>query len=70
MLLQAEACFRIIKILQHGVAKVVEMPDVQKKMSAMSVTPMSNTSEEFSKIISTEIPLWRQLAIDNKVQVN
>ncbi len=60
----------IIKILQHGVAKVVEMPDVQKKMSAMSVTPMSNTSEEFSKIISTEIPLWRQLAIDNKVQVN
>ena len=60
----------IIKILQDGVAKVVEMPDVQKKMSAMSVTPMSNTSEEFSKIISTEIPLWRQLAIDNKVQVN
>jgi tripartite-type tricarboxylate transporter receptor subunit TctC len=60
----------IIKILQDGVSKVVEMPDVQKKMSAMSVTPMSNTSEEFSKIISTEIPLWRQLAIDNKVQVN
>ncbi|NBY05066.1 MAG: tripartite tricarboxylate transporter substrate binding protein [Betaproteobacteria bacterium] len=60
----------VIKILQEGVAKVVEMPDVQKKLSAMSVTPMSNTPDEFAKIIATEIPMWRQLAIDNKIQAN
>lgn len=60
----------IIKMLQEGVAKVVAMPDVQKKMTGMSVIPMSNTSEEFSKIISSEIPVWRQLAIDNNIKVN
>jgi tripartite-type tricarboxylate transporter receptor subunit TctC len=60
----------VIKILNDGVAKVVEMPDVQKKLSAMSVTPMSNTADEFAKIIATEIPMWRQLAIDNKIQAN
>jgi len=31
---------------------------------------MSNTSDEFAKIIATEIPMWRQLAIDNKIQAN
>lgn len=60
----------IIKRLQDEVAKVVDMPEVQKKISAMSVIPMSNTSEEFAKIIATEIPLWRQLAIDNNVKAN
>jgi tripartite-type tricarboxylate transporter receptor subunit TctC len=60
----------IIKLLQEGVAKVVAMPDVQKRMIGMSVIPMSNTSEEFSKIIASEIPVWRQLAIDNNIKAN
>ena len=60
----------IIKTLQEGVAKVVAMPDVQKKMTGMSVIPMSNTSEEFSKVIASEIPVWRQLAIDNNIKAN
>ena len=60
----------IIKMLQEGVAKVVAMPDVQKKMTGMSVIPMSNTSEEFSKVIASEIPVWRQLAIDNNIKAN
>jgi tripartite-type tricarboxylate transporter receptor subunit TctC len=60
----------IIKTLQVGVAKVVAMPDVQKKMTGMSVIPRSNTSEEFSKVIASEIPVWRQLAIDNNIKAN
>ena len=60
----------IVKRLQDEVAKVVEMPDVRKRISAMSVIPMSNTSEEFAKIIASEIPLWKQLAIDNNIKAN
>ena len=60
----------IVKLLQDSVAKVVAMPDVQKKISGMSVIPMSNTSDEFAKIIATEIPLWKQLAIDNNIKAN
>lgn len=60
----------IVKMLQDAVGKVVAMPDVQKKISGMSVTPLSNTSEEFSKIIATEIPIWKQLAVDNNIKAN
>jgi tripartite-type tricarboxylate transporter receptor subunit TctC len=60
----------IIKMLQGAVGKVIAMPDVQKKISDKSVTPMSNTSEEFSKIIASEIPIWKQLAIDNNITIN
>ena len=60
----------VIKRLQESVAKVVEMPDVQKKFFAMSVIPMSNTPEEFAKIIATEIPLWRQVAQENNIKAN
>ncbi len=60
----------IVKTLEDGVAKVVAMPDVQKRMTGMSVIPMSNTSEEFSKIIALEIPVWRQLAVDNNIKAN
>jgi tripartite-type tricarboxylate transporter receptor subunit TctC len=60
----------IIKLLQDAVAKVVAMPDVQKKISGMSVIPVSNTSDEFAKIIAAEIPIWKQLAIDNNIKAN
>jgi tripartite-type tricarboxylate transporter receptor subunit TctC len=60
----------IIKLLQDGVAKVVAMPDVQKKISGMSVIPVSNTSDEFAKIIASEIPIWKQLAVDNNIKAN
>ena len=60
----------IVKQLQDSVAKVVAMPDVQKRMTTMSVIPMSNTSEEFAKVIASEIPLWKQLATDNNIKAN
>jgi tripartite-type tricarboxylate transporter receptor subunit TctC len=60
----------IVRMLQDSVAKVVAMPDVQKKISGMSVIPMSNTSEEFARVIASEIPMWKQLAIDNNINAN
>ena len=60
----------IVKRLQDEVAKVVAMPDVQKRMTTMSVIPMSNTSDEFARVIASEIPLWKQLAIDHNIKAN
>ena len=60
----------VMKTLQDAVAKAVAMPDVQKRMTTMSVIPMSNTSEEFAKVIASEIPVWKQLAIDNNIKAN
>ena len=60
----------IVKRLQEEVARVVDMPDVRKRMSGMSVIPAANTSEEFSKLIASEIPLWRQVAQENNIKAN
>ncbi|MES2189754.1 MAG: tripartite tricarboxylate transporter substrate binding protein [Pseudomonadota bacterium] len=60
----------VLKTLQDAVAKAVAMPDVQKRMTTMSVIPMSNTSEEFAKVIASEIPVWKQLALDNNIKAN
>ena len=60
----------IIKRLQDEIAKIVAMPDVQKRMTTMSVIPVSNTPDEFAKIIATEIPMWKQIALDNNIKAN
>lgn len=60
----------IVKRLQEELAKVVDMPDVKKRISAMSVIPASNTPEEFSKLIATEIPMWTKVAQDNNIKAN
>ena len=60
----------IIKQLQLAVTKLVAMPDVQQRMSAKSVVPAANSPEEFARLIASEIPLWRQLALDNNIKAN
>ena len=60
----------IIKRLQDEIAKIVAMPDVQKRITTMSVIPMTNTPDEFAKIIATEIPMWKQIAADNNIKAN
>ncbi len=60
----------IIRRLQEEIAKVMNMPDVKSRFTAMSVVPASSTPEEFAKVIATEIPLWKQLALDNNIKAN
>src|SRR3990167_566257 len=60
----------IVKRLQEEMVRVIDMPDVKKRISALSVTPVSSTPEEFAKLIATEIPLWRQVAQDNNIKAN
>jgi tripartite-type tricarboxylate transporter receptor subunit TctC len=60
----------IVDRLHQQIARIVEMPDVKKRIGNMSVIPASDTPEEFSKLIESEIPLWRQVAKDNNIQPN
>ena len=46
------------------------MPGVQKRMTTLLVIPVSNTPDEFAKIIATEIPMWKQIALDNNIKAN
>jgi tripartite-type tricarboxylate transporter receptor subunit TctC len=58
----------IVKQLQEEIAKVLAIPDVAKKIAALSITPMSSTSDEFAKLIASEIPLWKKVAQDNNIK--
>ncbi len=60
----------IVKRLQMEIAKVIEMPDVRKRINAMSVLPASNTPEEFARLIAAEIAQWRQAAQENNIKPN
>jgi tripartite-type tricarboxylate transporter receptor subunit TctC len=60
----------VVKRLQEEIARVMNMPDVKTRFTAMSVVPVSSTPEEFAKVIATEIPLWKQLATDNNIKAN
>jgi len=43
---------------------------VKKRISGMSVIPYTNTPEDFSKFIASEIVLWTQVAKDNNIKAN
>lgn len=59
----------IIKRLNSELVKVVEQPDVKKRISGMSLIPSTNSPEDFAKFVAAEIPLWKQLALDNNIKV-
>ena len=60
----------VIKRLQDEVARVLSLPDVRQRITGMSITPGASSSEDFAKLLATEIPLWKQVAQDNKIQAN
>ena len=60
----------IVKRLNEEVGRVMALPEVQKRLASMSVIPLTSTSEEFVKLIATEIPLWKKVAEDNNIKSN
>lgn len=60
----------IVKRLQQELARVMDMPDVKNRLTALSVTPASSSSEEFAVLIAAELSLWRQVAKDNHIKAD
>lgn len=60
----------IIKKLEDAVAKIVAMPDVRAKLEAKSVVAQATSSQDFARLIATEIPMWRQVAQENNIKGN
>jgi tripartite-type tricarboxylate transporter receptor subunit TctC len=60
----------IVNRLNEEVGRVIALPEVQKRLAAMSVIPLTSTPEEFAKLIASEIPLWKKVAEDNNIKPN
>jgi tripartite-type tricarboxylate transporter receptor subunit TctC len=51
----------IIELWYREVARIVELPDVKERLTAMSFEPVASTPEEFGTWIKTEIPRWAKI---------
>ena len=48
----------IVKRLNTEVVKIINMPDVQKKMIELGAEPVGNSSEEFGAFVKSEVAKW------------
>ena len=60
----------VLKRLQEEITRVVNLPEVKQRISGLSITPGASSSEDFAKLLATEIPLWKQVALDNNIKAN
>jgi tripartite-type tricarboxylate transporter receptor subunit TctC len=54
----------IIDRLNHETAKIVNRPDLRTQFLDLGVVPVSNTPEEFTKVIGTETAYWARVVKD------
>ncbi|OFZ89441.1 MAG: hypothetical protein A2V78_10835 [Betaproteobacteria bacterium RBG_16_64_18] len=52
----------IARKLQDEVNRVVRLPDIRERMSGLQVEPAGNTSEQFARIIASDLERWRAVA--------
>jgi len=60
----------IVKRLHEEMVRIVDMPDVRARIAAKASIPMTNTPDEFARLIASEIVLWRQVAQENNIKGN
>jgi len=52
----------IVKRLQDEVARVVRLPEIRERLAGMGVQASGNTSEEFGRIVASDIARWTAVA--------
>ncbi len=57
-----------IDLLHREIARIVALPDVKEKMSAIGFEPVSATPDEFATRIRAEIPKWAKLVRDANIK--
>jgi tripartite-type tricarboxylate transporter receptor subunit TctC len=54
----------IIERINNETAKILAQPDMRKKFYDLGVVPVSNTPEEFAKVIAVETAYWARIVKD------
>jgi len=60
----------IVQKLQDEVMRIVKLPDIQSKLQALELTPVGNSSKEFSDMLAKDLAMWAQVAREANVKVN
>jgi tripartite-type tricarboxylate transporter receptor subunit TctC len=51
-----------VKKLQDEVIRIVKLPEIKERMTALAVEPVGNTSDEFGRILAADIARWNEVA--------
>jgi tripartite-type tricarboxylate transporter receptor subunit TctC len=60
----------IVQKLQAEVARIVKLPDVRERMAQLGIEPEGTTTDEFARVIATEIPQWTAVARDHQIKAD
>lgn len=52
----------IVRRLQEEIARVVRLPEIRERLGAMAIEASGNTSEEFGRIVASDIAKWTAVA--------
>jgi tripartite-type tricarboxylate transporter receptor subunit TctC len=52
----------VVKKLEAAMMAVIALPDVNTRLKELQVDPSGNTSDEFKRIVATELPRWAAIA--------
>jgi len=60
----------IVKRLNAEMVKIVNMPDVKEKLTALGAEPVGNTPEEFSAMVKAEVVKWADVVKKSGAKVD
>ena len=60
----------IVQKLREGIVKILEQPDVAKRLASEGSTPVGSTPEQFDAHIKSEIAKWRNLVKEAKLDLH
>ena len=60
---------QIVKRLQSEIARIVALPDVVEKLTALGLVPVADTPEEFRAYIRSEIGRWGDIIRRSNLKV-
>ena len=60
----------IVKKLQDEFMRIARMPDVISKLKTLSIESVGNSSDEFAKIIASDIARWTEVARAGNIRLN
>ena len=60
----------IVKRLNAEIVKIIRMPDVNEKLTALGAEPVGNTPEEFGALVRAEVGKWADVVKKSGAKVD
>jgi len=68
MFVPAGTSAAVIEKLNRETVKIMALPDINDKLRALGIVPLSNTPAQFEDVIRSEAPYWARLIKDAGIQ--